>query len=60
MRDALERCKASALPQHGRVDRKAWARETVRRYEAGEPVPALRVREAHLALGLPVPRGSRT
>lgn len=58
-REALERAQSAAARPAGWKDPKGWARDAVRRFEAGESLPVLRVREAHLALGLPVPRGCR-
>jgi len=59
-RDELARARALAAQlQAVPVDRKAWARDVVSRHEAGENFSAVRLREAHLALGLPVPRGRR-
>jgi hypothetical protein len=55
-REALQRAREAAASQQRR-DPKAWAREVVAAHERGEVIRPVRVREAHLALGLPVPRG---
>ena len=57
-RDAIERA-ADAARKAPRVDPKGWARELVRRWSAGESFPAMKVRFAHEALGLPVPKGCK-
>jgi hypothetical protein len=59
-REALDRArqKAAEAAQH-RQDPKDWARRVVAACERGDAVPRLQAREAHLALGLPVPRWAR-
>ena len=56
-REELQRARGVAQPAAERRDPKGWAREVVAAYERGEVASRVRVREAHLALGLPVPRG---
>lgn len=56
-REELQRARGAAEPPAQRIDGKAWARAVVAAHERGEALSRVRVREAHLALGLPVPRG---
>lgn len=55
-REEIQRV-AQEVRQAAAVDGKDWAREILRQHERGEPVLPVRLRFAHEALGMPLPRG---